>query len=62
VDNKEYEVTVHVSFNGHKITGTYTVTAPNEEIAKEDAEAFADVDIMISSGAAREKKNEDLQS
>ena len=51
--DKEYEVTVTVSFNGHRITRTNKVQALSPEMAKELAEAMADVDIMVSSGTPR---------
>jgi len=56
--DKKYEVTVSVSFNGHKITRTSKVEAETPEMAKEMAEAMADVDILISSGTPREKSND----
>ena len=54
--DKTYEVTVTVSFNGHRITRTNTVEAASPEMAKELAEAMADVDVEIASGTPREKE------
>ena len=54
--SRKYEVTVTVSFNGHRITRTSKVEADSPELAKEMAEAMADVDVVITSGTPRVPK------
>ncbi len=53
---KDYEVTVELLFNGHRITQTRIVNASTPELAQELAKAKAYEDIKIKTGTPREKK------